>query len=69
MGRARHRPAGRRRGLTRLSSPAAVLLDMDAGRAAGMTVAGLRGVEADVPIADLAELAQLLLRSSGVLAD
>jgi HAD superfamily hydrolase (TIGR01509 family) len=33
-----------------------------AGRAAGMTVAGLRGIEADVAVADLGELADLLLR-------
>jgi HAD superfamily hydrolase (TIGR01509 family) len=33
-----------------------------AGRAAGMTVAGLRGIEADVVVADLAELADLLVR-------
>ena len=32
-----------------------------AGRAAGMTVVGLRGIEADVAIADLGELADLLL--------
>jgi HAD superfamily hydrolase (TIGR01509 family) len=32
-----------------------------AGRAAGMTVAGLRGIEADVAVADLGELADLLL--------
>jgi beta-phosphoglucomutase-like phosphatase (HAD superfamily) len=35
-----------------------------AGRAAGMTVAGLRGVEADVAVADLGELADLLLRAA-----
>jgi HAD superfamily hydrolase (TIGR01509 family) len=34
-----------------------------AGRAAGMTVAGLRGVEADVTVGDLGELADLLLRA------
>ena len=33
-----------------------------AGRAAGMTVAGLRGIDADVAVADLGELADLLLR-------
>jgi beta-phosphoglucomutase-like phosphatase (HAD superfamily) len=33
-----------------------------AGRAAGMTVAGLRGIEADVAVADLGELADLLVR-------
>lgn len=33
---------------------------VEAGRAAGMRVAGLRGVDADVPVADLAELARLL---------
>jgi HAD superfamily hydrolase (TIGR01509 family) len=33
-----------------------------AGRAAGMTVAGLRGIDADVAVADLAELTDLLVR-------
>ncbi len=33
-----------------------------AGRAAGMTVAGLRGIDADVAVADLGGLADLLLR-------
>jgi HAD superfamily hydrolase (TIGR01509 family) len=37
---------------------------VDAGRAAGMTVVGLRGVPADVAVADLGELADLLLRSA-----
>jgi mannitol-1-/sugar-/sorbitol-6-phosphatase len=31
-----------------------------AGRAAGAVVAGLRGVEADIPITDLHQLAELL---------
>jgi HAD superfamily hydrolase (TIGR01509 family) len=35
-----------------------------AGRAAGMTVAGLRGIDADVAVADLGELADLLLRAA-----
>jgi HAD superfamily hydrolase (TIGR01509 family) len=34
-----------------------------AGRAAGAVVAGLRGIEADVAVADLGELAELLLRA------
>jgi HAD superfamily hydrolase (TIGR01509 family) len=34
-----------------------------AGRAAGAVVAGLRGIEADVAVADLGELAALLLRA------
>jgi HAD superfamily hydrolase (TIGR01509 family) len=33
-----------------------------AGRAAGMTVAGLRGIEADVAVANLSEVADLLRR-------
>jgi len=36
-----------------------------AGRAAGMTVAGLRGIESDVAVADLGELADLLLSAAG----
>jgi HAD superfamily hydrolase (TIGR01509 family) len=35
-----------------------------AGRAAGMTVAGLRGIEADVAVADLDELADLLVNGA-----
>jgi beta-phosphoglucomutase-like phosphatase (HAD superfamily) len=36
-----------------------------AGRAAGAVVAGLRGIDADVPVADLRELADLLLAVPG----
>ena len=35
---------------------------VEAGRAAGATVAGLRWIASDVPLADLGELAELLLR-------
>ena len=35
-----------------------------AGRAAGMTVAGLRGIDADVAVADLGDLAELLAGAS-----
>jgi HAD superfamily hydrolase (TIGR01509 family) len=37
---------------------------VEAGRAAGMTVAGLRGIGSDVAIADLGVLADLLLRDA-----
>ena len=37
---------------------------VEAGRAAGAVVAGLRGVAADVAVADLGELADLLLRGA-----
>jgi HAD superfamily hydrolase (TIGR01509 family) len=36
---------------------------VEAGRAAGAVVAGLRGIEADVAVADLGVLARLLLRA------
>jgi HAD superfamily hydrolase (TIGR01509 family) len=37
---------------------------VEAGRAAGMTVAGLRGIGSDIAIADLGVLADLLLRDA-----